>query len=89
MITKSYSIEEASDQFEALVQLVQTQKQPVYVTRQGKAVAVILSAKEYELLPNDQTKPDFWQSYQTWRKTWQVDEWTEDDDPFANLRHPG
>jgi prevent-host-death family protein len=45
MITKSYSIAEARDQFAALVRRVEEQKQPVHVTRRGETVAVILSAK--------------------------------------------
>ena len=87
MNTKTYSIAEARNQFASLVRRVEEQKQPVRVTRRGKAVAVILSANDYELMLTQQAQQDFWQSYLNWRQTWQVDEWEEDcDDPFANIR---
>ena len=86
MNEKTYSIAEARDQFASLVRRVEQQKQPVHVTRRGEAVAVILSAKDYELMLTQQAQQDFWQSYQTWRQTWQVDEWTEESDPFEAIR---
>jgi prevent-host-death family protein len=86
MITESYSIAEARDQFASLVRQVEEQKQPVHVTRRGEAVAVILSAKDYALILAQQAQQDFWQSYQTWRQTWLVDEWTEESDPFETIR---
>lgn len=86
MTTKTYSIAEARNQFASLVRRVEEQKQPVHVTRRGESVAVILSAKDYELILAQQAQQDFWQSYQTWRQTWQVDKWEEEDDPFADIR---
>jgi prevent-host-death family protein len=86
MTIKSYSIAEARDQFAALVRRVERQKQPVHVTRRGEAVAVIMSAEDYELILAQQSQQDFWRTYQTWRQTWQVDEWTEERDPFTGLR---
>lgn len=86
MTAKTYSIAEARDQFASLVRSVEQQKQPVHVTRRGETVAVILSAKDYELMLAQQAQQDFWQAYQAWRLTWQVDEWEEESDPFANIR---
>lgn len=86
MITKTYSIAEARDQFAALVRRVEQQKQPVHVTRRGEAVAVILSNQDYERMLAQQTQQNFWQAYQTWRQIWQVDEWEETSDPFTNIR---
>ncbi len=86
MAIKSYSIAEAGDQFTALVKHVEQQRQPVFITRLGKTIAVILSAKDYDLLLSQQSQPDFWQSYQTWRQTWQVDKWEDSHDPFTNIR---
>ena len=87
MAIKSYSIPEAGDQFTALVKRVEQQRQPVFITRLGKTIAVILSAKDYDLLLSQQSQQDFWHSYQTWRKTWHVDEWEDEYDPFANMRN--
>jgi len=86
MNTKTYSIAEARNQFASLVRRVEEQKQPVHVTRRGESVAVILSSKDYELMLAQQAQQDFWLSYQTWRQTWQVDEWAEESDPFEDIR---
>jgi prevent-host-death family protein len=85
-MTTTYSIAEARDQFTALIRQVEQKKQAVQVTRRGETVAVILSAAEYELLQLQQAQQDFWHSYQTWRQTWQVDEWEDDRDPFTGIR---
>lgn len=86
MSETSYSIAEARNQFAAIVRDAEETNQPVQVTRRGQPVAVILSAEEYGRLLKQRKKQNFWQSYLEWRKEWQVDDWEETDDPFADVR---
>lgn len=85
MSTK-FSIAEARNNFASLVRDVEETDQPVEVTRRGKSVVVILSTEKYTQLLDRQQKRDFWQAYLDWREKWQVDDWEEGDDPFANVR---
>ncbi|MFO1351842.1 MAG: type II toxin-antitoxin system Phd/YefM family antitoxin [Gammaproteobacteria bacterium] len=58
---------------------------PVYLTRRGKPVAVLLSAARYQQLV--ESKKGFWQSLQEWRKEMIARgvEFPNDED-FTNLR---
>lgn len=85
-MSTTYSIAEARDQFASLVREVELNQQYVQVTRRGAPVAVILSQSEYERLLANQPPPDFWAGYARWREKWGVNEWDENDDPFANVR---
>jgi prevent-host-death family protein len=81
-----YSIAQARDQFASLVRDVEAGNRTVQVTRRGEPVAVILSVDEYARLLGRHAGRDFWQAYLGWREQWQVDEWPDDSDPFADLR---
>lgn len=83
----TYTITEAHNQFATLIHEVEKNHQPIEVTRHGQPVAVILSRQEYERLTTKPRSPtDFWERYMAWREAWQVDEWEEDFDPFADVR---
>ena len=84
----TYSIVEARNKFATLVHNAETQHQPVRVTRRGNPVAVILSIDVYEELSKREERPkyDFGTTYLEWRKKWQVDQWDEDFDPWADVR---
>ncbi|MCB8944054.1 MAG: type II toxin-antitoxin system Phd/YefM family antitoxin [Ardenticatenaceae bacterium] len=86
MTETTYSIAEARNQFAAIVRDAEETNRPVQVTRRGQPVAVILSAEEYGRLLKQREKRDFWQAYLDWREEWQVDEWDDTDDPFADVR---
>jgi prevent-host-death family protein len=86
--TTSYSIAEARDQFAALIRQAETGRMPVAITRRGKPVAVILSQEAYGALAARPPQKNFWTAYLEWREKWGVDNWEDDDDPFANLRDP-
>lgn len=79
-MTITYSIAEARDQFAALVRNAEESNHPVQVTRRGQPVAVILSAKEYARLLDNQPERDFWVAYQEWRQKWNVSELDIDPD---------
>lgn len=82
-----YSIAEARDKFTTVIR--DSEQNSIYITRRGEPVAVILSMAEYEALIGKQTQDRIWETYQAWRKEWQVDDWTEDDDIFSGLRSSG
>jgi prevent-host-death family protein len=84
----TYSIAEARNQFAALIRQVEEAQAPVKITRRGEPVAVILSQEEYEALAARPPQKDFWTAYLEWREKWDVDNWEDDVDPFANLRDP-
>lgn len=88
MMSTKYSIAEARNKFASLIRDVEETAQPVEVTRRGEPVAVILSTKEYAHLLGQDEKRNFWQAYLEWRDKWQVDEWEDDVDPFADVRDP-
>ena len=85
-MTTTYSIAEARNQFTTLIRKVEERHEAVQVTRHGAPVAVILSHEDYERLMADRTTRDFWQSYERWRREWQVSDWDEEADPFVDLR---
>ena len=87
-MTTTYSIAEARNQFAALIRQVEEGETAVHITRRGEPVAVILSQKEYEALAARPPQKDFWTAYLEWREKWDVDNWEDEDDPFANLRDP-
>ncbi len=71
----SYSIAEASSNLPALVHEAEASG-PVKLTRQGEAVAVVLSMKEYQRLLG---KPDFYDSMMRFRQEYAQD---LSDEPF-------
>ena len=73
-MTTTYSIAEARNQFTALVRDAEASNRPVYVTRRGQPVVVILSAEEYAHLLANQAERDFWKSYEEWRQSWALPE---------------
>lgn len=72
-----YSIAQARDRFTQLVHEVE-QGSAVEVTRRGRRVAVLVSAKEYDRWY--QPKQDFWQSVLAWRAEFGLDVRDEDDE---------
>ena len=86
MTTTTYSIADARNKFTALIRDVEKTARPVEITRRGEPVVVILSTEEYARLLGQQKKQGFWQAYMDWRDKWQVDEWEEESDPFADVR---
>ena len=85
-MTIKYSIAEARNQFAALIREVGERHEAVQVTRHGAPVAVILSHDDYERLLAGRITQDFWQSYEAWRREWQVAEWEDEADPFEDVR---
>ncbi len=86
MTTATYSIAEARNQFTTLIRRAEQEQELMQVTRRGHPVAVILSMNEYNRLADHQPQTDFWQSYMEWRDKWQVDDWEDEFDPFADIR---
>jgi prevent-host-death family protein len=64
-MSEPYSVEEANIALPALVQRVEDGS-PVRITRQGKAVAVLLSIHEYEQIVGK--RKDFWERLMDFRK---------------------
>lgn len=86
MNTTTYSIAEARNKFTALIRQAEEEQRPIRITRRGQDVAVISSASEYERLSAQQPQTDFWQAYLEWRAMWEVDDWDDTLDPFADVR---
>lgn len=62
--------------------------EPIEVAQQGQPVAVIISTEQDTQLLGKEQKKSFWQGYLEWRETWQVDEWEDEGELFADLRDP-
>lgn len=88
MTTTSYSIAEARNKFTALIRKVEKQRLPIYLTRRGETVAVIISQEEYEqLLTRPPQKKGYWTAYQAWREKWNVANLELDpDEIWGNVR---
>jgi prevent-host-death family protein len=71
-MTKQYSIAEAKNHLPRLVHEAE-EGAAVEITRRGKPVAVLLSIEEYQRLAPPLPKTDFWETYQEWRKKYDVE----------------
>jgi antitoxin Phd len=65
MMSKSYSIAEARDNFAAMVRDIEERVSVIELTRRGKPVAVLLSVGEYRRLLEG--KKSFWDAYSEFR----------------------
>ena len=83
-MTKIYSIAEARNRFTSLIRDAETSP-PIEITRHGETVAVILSWQEYLRLS---AKNDFWDSYNSFRKVFDLSELMIESDTFDELRDP-
>jgi prevent-host-death family protein len=64
-MTKTFSIAEAKNRLSELVRSVE-QNETIQLTRRGKPVAVLLSARQYERLKKGRV--DFWEAYLAFRE---------------------
>jgi prevent-host-death family protein len=64
-MVKKYSIAEARDNFTSMVHEAEEGAQ-VELTRRGKPVAVLIGVEDFERLSD--TKKDFWEAYQEFRR---------------------
>ena len=80
---KSYSIAEARNDLPGLIHDVE-RGDPVKITRRGKPVAVLLSAREYDRIAA--TRPTFADAYATWKSSVDFDEIAVEPDHFAARR---
>ena len=83
-MTKIYSIAEARNHFTSIIRDAETSP-PIEITRHGETVAVILSWQEYLRLS---AKKDFWDSYNAFRKVFDLSELMIESDTFEALRDP-
>ena len=83
-MTKIYSIAEARNHFTSIIRDAETSP-PIEITRHGETVAVILSWQEYLRLS---AKKDFWDSYNSFRKVFDLSELMIESDIFEELRDP-
>jgi len=79
---KKYSIEEARDNLDAVVQEAEEGTQ-VELTREGKPVAVLLGVEDFERL--SKKKPGFWEAYQEFRRTADLSQ-IDPDEIFCDVR---
>ena len=89
-MSKTVSIAEARHDLAALIHRAET-GEAVEVTRRGKAVAVMISAEEYQRLSRGKSQ-DFFSALMAWREKFAnefADELMAEDpvfDPFADIR---
>ena len=81
-MTKSYSIAEARNRFTAIIRDAETSS-AVEITRHGEPVAVLVSWRQYQRLS---TKKDFWNSYNSFRETFNLSELAIEPDTFDGVR---
>ena len=81
---KRYSIEEARDNLDGVVQEAEEGTQ-VELTRQGETVAVLVGVEDFERL--SKKKPGFWAAYQEFRRTADLSE-INPDEIFRDVRDP-
>ena len=79
---KQFSIAEARNQLPALVHDAE-RGAAVELTRRGRPVAVLVSAREYERLTQ---APGFWAALETYRAEHHL---VDDDDAFEDVRDRG
>ncbi len=83
-MSQQYPIEQISFNLDRILQEVE-QGEPIQISWQGKQVAVMLSASEYERLLNKQV--GFWESVEQFRQEYQVEKADIDPDQiFADVR---
>ena len=83
-MSQQYPIEQISFNFDKILQEVE-QGEPIQISWQGKQVAVMLSASEYERLLTKQV--GFWESVQQFRQAYEVEKVDIDPDlVFADVR---
>jgi prevent-host-death family protein len=80
---KQYSIAEARNHLPRIIHEVESGS-PVELTRRGKVVAVILSVRDYR--PAQAPKRDFWDAYQEWRRSVDLEELDLGPEYFEGLR---
>ena len=82
-MVKRYSIEEARDNLDGVVQEAEKGTQ-VELTRQGKPVAVLVGVEVERL---SKKRPSFWEAYQEFRRTADLSE-IDPDEIFRDVRDP-
>jgi cellobiose PTS system EIIB component len=82
-MVKRYSIEEARDNLDGVVQEAEEGMQ-VELTRQGKPVAVLVGVEVERL---SKKRPGFWEAYQEFRRTADLSE-IDPDEIFRDVRDP-
>lgn len=83
-MSQQYPIEQISCNLDRILQEVE-QGEPIQISWQGKQVAVMLSASEYERLLNNQV--GFWESVAQLRQEYEVEQADIDPDRvFADVR---
>ena len=82
-MSEPYSVEEANIALPALVQRVE-EGSPVRITRRGKAVAVLLSIREYEQIV--EKSKDFWERLMDFRKEMETEGIELSDSDLEGLR---
>ncbi|PSB35504.1 type II toxin-antitoxin system prevent-host-death family antitoxin [Chlorogloea sp. CCALA 695] len=83
-MSQQYPIEQISFNFDKILQEVE-QGEPIQISWQGKQVAVMLSASEYERLLTKQV--GFWESVQQFRQEYEVEKADIDPDVvFGDVR---
>ncbi len=80
---KRYSVAEARNQLTRILRDVE-QGEPVELTRRGKAIAVLVSAKEFARLQDGKTT--FWEAYTAFMKQPEHRKGLLRPDEFRNLR---
>ena len=83
-MTKRYSIVEAQNRFTSILRDAETSP-PIEITRHGETVAVILSWQEYLRLT---AKINFWDSYNSFRKVFDLVKLEIEPDIFDGVRDP-
>ena len=82
-MAERFSISQARDKLTSLVRRVEVTS-PIELTRRGKTVAVLMSAAEYRRLTAGGR--GFWEAYQTFRATTDLEEAHLAAEDFADLR---
>ncbi len=85
-MTKRVSVAEARQNFARIIERAR-RGDAIEITRHGEAVAVILSAREYETLTG--ARPSFSEAVRDVRERYRVEGLEIDDDVFEDLRDQG
>ncbi|MCO5193145.1 MAG: type II toxin-antitoxin system Phd/YefM family antitoxin [Anaerolineae bacterium] len=69
-----------------IIDEIEHSSQPVVITRYGKPVAVMLSAKAYVELTTQRAEPDFQTAYRDFRTRWSDVDLDDAADPWDGIR---
>lgn len=85
-LSRNVSVTTLRRQISQVIDAIEPNSQPIVITRYGKPVAVMLSAKAYAELTAQGADPDFQTVYRDFRRRWGDVDLDDAADPWDGIR---